>query len=141
MLTKAKDKLLFLAFCIEFKRFYDLYIDEYRTSFETFLPIQLDATCNGFQHMALLSNEDTLFQELNLTKTNNSDEAPNDLYSFLLHKLINTFKFNINKGEIIDEKLKVVLKDFMNLFEIEASLKKLLWLYPIMLLMDQWTSI
>ena len=56
LLTKAKDKLLFLAFCMEFKRFYNFYCDENTPYFETYLPIQLDATCNGFQHMALLSN-------------------------------------------------------------------------------------
>jgi DNA-directed RNA polymerase len=63
--------------------------------FQTLLPIKLDATCNGLQHMALLSNEQTLFKKLNLVskakgqKTNN--EPPSDFYNFLLHKLINLF--------------------------------------------------
>lgn len=47
---------------MEFKRFYNFYCDESLTHFETYLPIQLDATCDGFQHMALLSNEKTLFK-------------------------------------------------------------------------------
>lgn len=130
LLTKAKHKLLFLAFCIEFKRFYDFYIDENKTSFETSLPIQLDATCNGFQHMALLSNEDTLFQELNLTKTNNNDNTPNDLYSFLLHKLINTFKNKIKKGEIIDETTKGSFKRLYDFVWDRRFVKKAIMTLP-----------
>jgi len=71
--------------------------------FESFLPIQLDATCNGFQHMALLSNEDTLFKELNLSK-NTQDSDPKDFYNFLLHKSINVFQKKLENNELIDEK-------------------------------------
>ena len=62
LLSKANDKLLFLSFYMEYKRFYEFYNNENSIEFYTYLPIQLDATCNGFQHMALLSNEETLFQ-------------------------------------------------------------------------------
>ena len=75
---------------MEFKRFYDSYFDDDSVYFETYLPIQLDATCNGFQHMALLSNEKTLFKELNLSHLSKKgkDSIPNDFYSFLLHKVL-----------------------------------------------------
>ena len=62
LLLKAKDKLLFLSFCIEYKRFIEFFNNEDTKMFYIFLPIQLDATCNKFQHMALLSNEKTLFK-------------------------------------------------------------------------------
>ena len=47
--------------------------------------------------MALLSNEDTLFKELNLVSNTTgkaktkeiSNLTPSDFYNFLLHKLIN----------------------------------------------------
>jgi hypothetical protein len=84
LLEKAKDKLLFLAFCIEFKRFYEFYIDENQMTFSTYLPIQLDATCNGFQHMALLSNEESLFKELNLQVS--QKDGPKDFYNFLVQR-------------------------------------------------------
>ena len=66
LLNKAKDKLLFLAFCMEYKRYMEFLNNETAYEFHSYLPIQLDATCNGFQHLALLSNEETLFKELNL---------------------------------------------------------------------------
>ena len=99
LLEKATDKLLFLAFCIEFKRFYKFYTDENSLCFETYLPIQLDATCNGFQHMALLSNEVRLFKELNLVQLDKlgKDSIPNDFYSFLLHKVIKLWTEKVNE--------------------------------------------
>lgn len=78
--------------------------------FHTYLPIQLDATCNGFQHMALLSDEDTLFKELNIetTKENNIsnryDENPRDFYTFMLHKLYKLLADNVNNGIQDDSK-------------------------------------
>ena len=55
--------------------------------------------------MALLSNQDTLFKQLNLVSNKNNknkqDLVPSDFYNFLLHKLTNVFK---NKqGENIEE--------------------------------------
>lgn len=47
---------------MEFKRYDEYLKDENMYDFNTYLPIQLYATCNGFQHMALLSNETTLFK-------------------------------------------------------------------------------
>lgn len=122
LLEKAKDKLLFLSFCMEFKRFYDFYTDENSMEFYTYLPIQLDATCNGFQHMALLSNEETLFKELNITlysdkpsnKTN--DEQPNDFYNFLLHRLKALFEAKLDKGQVNDEKEKGGSYERLNCF-------------------------
>lgn len=108
LVSKAKDKLLFLSFCMEFKRYHEFLEDENQMEFYTYLPIQLDATCNGFQHMALLSNEDTLFKELNLVSSNdnkpraNIDTKPNDFYDFLLHKLLNFFSSKIDNNELID---------------------------------------
>lgn len=87
---------MFLAFCIEFKRFYNFYLDENKSKFETFLPLQLDATCNGFKHMALLSNKSDLFKQLNLISSDASSD-PNDFYNFLLYKVINICEQKKNK--------------------------------------------
>jgi DNA-directed RNA polymerase len=45
---------------MEYKRFVEFMDNENVMEFHTYLPVQLDATCNGFQHLALLSNETTL---------------------------------------------------------------------------------
>ncbi len=70
---------------MQFKRFYKLYYDESRTEFDTYLPVQLYATCKGSQGMALLSNDKTFFKQLNLT-VDNIDENTEaiDFYNFLL---------------------------------------------------------
>lgn len=108
LLSKAKDKLLFLSFCIEFKRFYKTF---YNTilKFHIHLPIQLNATCNGFQHMALLSNEGTLLKKLNLISSNKDKKDsynynPHDFYSFLLYKILDYLEDKLNKGEFNDKK-------------------------------------
>lgn len=100
LLNKAKDKLLFLAFCIEYKRYQQFINNENLYEFSNHLPVQLDATCNGFQHMALLSNEKQLFKVLNLVK-DDEDTKPKDFYNFLLHKLIILFDQKIESNENI----------------------------------------
>ena len=102
LLEKASDKLLFLAFCMEFKRFHNFISNESLEYFDSYLPIQLDASCNGFQHMALLSDKRSLFKELNLQDSapprSNKNKPVKDFYSFLLYRVINNCKNNIKKG-------------------------------------------
>ena len=105
LLSKASDKLLFLAFCFEYRRYNDFMANENIMEFHSYLPLHLDATCNGFQHMALLSNETTLFKELNLVKKgeNENDSDPSDFYNFLLHKVENVFTTKIENNELDDK--------------------------------------
>lgn len=51
----------------------------------------MDATCNGFKHLALLSNEAKLFIPLNLSSASKKDD-PKDFYTYMLNKLILLFK-------------------------------------------------
>lgn len=90
LLGKAKDKLLFLSFCIEYKKFSEFLNNDSMFEFSTYLPIQLDATCNVFQHLALFSRESSLYEVLNLTNIN---KTPNDFYILdFWHKLVNKVK-------------------------------------------------
>lgn len=80
---------------MEFKRFYDFYNNENAMRFHTYLPIQLDATCNGFKHMALLSNEEVLFEELNLVSKSGKDK-PGDFYRLNVFTTKSLFIYIIN---------------------------------------------
>ena len=53
LISKADDKFIFLAFCLEMRRFNPLWYIENIHEFKTYSPIQLDGTCYGFQHLAL----------------------------------------------------------------------------------------
>lgn len=65
------------------KRWDDFYNNQLIKTFRTYLPIKLDASCNGFQHLALLSDEVTIFEELNLSESEKGED-PKDFYSYIL---------------------------------------------------------
>lgn len=104
---------------MEYKRYIEFLNNEDSMTFSTYLPIQLDATCNGFQHLALLSNEKILFKELNLyVDINDKTPYPRDFYSFLIYKLT-----ILLEGKIKDMSVKDLSETDKLLFE---SYKRLL---------------
>jgi DNA-directed RNA polymerase len=68
--------------------------------FETRLPIQLDASCNGYQHISLLTSDSDLFKEVNLSDSTKED-IPKDFYSYLALKLKDYLK------ECLDNNLSI----------------------------------
>jgi DNA-directed RNA polymerase len=68
LLNKAENKILFLSFCFEFIKYIQA-LNNKEAFFVTNLPIQLDATCNGFQHLTLLVDDLALSKELNLNES------------------------------------------------------------------------
>ena len=63
------------------------------------MPIQLDGTCNGFQHLAMLSNETKLFEALNLSKASRKDD-PKDLYQVLVDQVNLRIELKLNDDSI-----------------------------------------
>jgi DNA-directed RNA polymerase len=84
------------------KRFDNFDKNPYLTEFKTYLPIQLDGTCNGFQHLALLSNESHLFDSLNLLKAN-KNEDPKDFYEHIVNHVIVHLENKKNSVKVKDE--------------------------------------
>lgn len=105
LVEKAKEKFLFVAFCVEYNRWLNCLNNPEVYEFETFFPIQLDATCNGFQHLALLSLDPSLGSELNLTESTWED-TPKDFYSFIITSLRDYFKTECNNPDISIENKK-----------------------------------
>lgn len=105
LIEKAEKKLLFITFCIEYNKYLDS-INNEKDYFETDLPIQLDATCNGYQHLSLLSLDRDLAKELNLTKSTPED-TPKDFYNFIAVKVVNYFKDRLNDKVLSDEEREV----------------------------------
>lgn len=119
----AENKFSFLAFCLEAKRFDNFYYSCNSSVFSTYLPIQLDASCNGFQHLALLSDEVGLFEELNLSE---SDE-PKDFYTFILNKVNTHLQAKLVKLEGED---KLCVIRLLNLSLKRSNLKQLIMTKP-----------
>ena len=117
--------MLFLAFCIEYKRYNDFLYDGNLIEFNTYLPIQLDATCNGFQHLSLLSQESKLYDELNLT---NTGKYPKDFYNFLLHKVQVYLKDKLDEN--ITEEGKGSITRLNNFIFTRSHVKKIIMTIP-----------
>lgn len=98
LISKAENKLLFISFCFEYNSFLKFVRQNTTDSFITHLPIQFDASCNGFQHLTLLIKDLTLYKELNLSESKWSD-MPKDFYSFVALKIKEYFiKESINNN-------------------------------------------
>src|SRR6266536_2091997 len=78
--------------------------------FHTYLLIQLDATCNGYKHLALLTHETKLFSKLNLDISTHDDD-PDDYYSYVANLNKEYIKSGIKKLPIeIADNLEILKK-------------------------------
>jgi len=92
LIKDADSNLLFIAFCFE----YIHYIESLKnndTYYLSHFPIQLDATCNGYQHLSLLTGNEPLAGQLNLISGDN-DTKPKDFDSFVGLKINDFLKKN-----------------------------------------------
>jgi len=131
LISKANNKFLFTAFCIEFKRWWCFYYESTENYFNTYLPVQLDASCNGFQHLVLLSGESKLRGELNLNSTDFS-KTPGDFYSYVLGLLQDYFNNSLKNDCLkIDEHEKKACYIRLSKFCSERSIvKKMIMTLP-----------
>lgn len=111
IVNKAENKTCFVSFCFEYRRFIDFMNDKEENVLYTYLPIQLDASCNGYQHLSLLIKETKLFNKLNLEESTHDDE-PNDFYTFILDKTNDYISNKINELNNLTDKAD---KDYLAL--------------------------
>jgi DNA-directed RNA polymerase len=129
LVKQANKKLLFLAFCMEYRKYINS-LNKGDKIFKTYLPIQLDATCNGFQHLSMLSNETKLFKELNLMKSSTSDN-PGDFYNYILHLLITNINHTIEcESTDMDEEKLDSYKRLSKFILTRSIIKKALMVIP-----------
>lgn len=88
---KADEPLMFLACALELKG----YLNNPK-EFVSRLPILLDATCNGLQHLSGMTCDIHLAQRVNITKSSIYDN-PRDIYSELLPAIEEKIKFLIQE--------------------------------------------
>jgi len=74
---EAKEPLLFLACVLELQGYY-----KEPSKFLSGLPIFLDATCNGLQHLSSMVKDEVLAKFVNLVRSTDSDK-PYDLYNIM----------------------------------------------------------
>ena len=101
LIMEAKSKLLFIAFCFEYQNYHNslLSSDSYYISH---FPIQLDATCNGYQHLSLITGDEPLASQLNLI-SGDKDTIPNDFYSFVAIKINDYLKFKLSEDKKLEK--------------------------------------
>nr|YP_009574413.1 hypothetical protein [Arthrobotrys musiformis]QBM31531.1 hypothetical protein [Arthrobotrys musiformis]QBM31681.1 hypothetical protein [Arthrobotrys musiformis] len=121
LISKAESKYMFIAFCFEYNRWLDCLENSDSAYFITYLPIQLDASCNGYQHISMLVKDIEMAEHLNLIKSDRS-EIPQDFYSFIASFLYEYFNINLKNNELEDEDRQSLER--LKVLEIQRSIIK-----------------
>jgi hypothetical protein len=90
LINKASKKLQFVAFCLSYRK----YKNDPNSTIN--LPIFLDATCSGVQHLAAMIQDVNIAKEVNLLESTDSKDVE-DIYSTVaqyINKTINQNKTN-----------------------------------------------
>ena len=128
LISQAENKLLFVAFCFEFRK-YNRALSEGAEYFMTNLPIQFDASCNGFQHLTLMIDEVSLSKELNLTSQKWS-ENPSDFYSFVALKIKDYFLKHLNENKNLSTEQAISYRKLYELNIHRSLIKKAVMTIP-----------
>ena len=128
LISQAENKLLFVAFCFEFKK-YNRALTEGEEYFITNLPVQFDASCNGFQHLTLMIDEVSLSKELNLTSQKWS-ENPSDFYSFVALKVKEYFLKQLNENKNLSKEQSISYSKLSELNIHRSLIKKAVMTIP-----------
>lgn len=90
----ADEPMQFLAFCLAYRQW------KQHPDVPIHLPVQIDGTCNGIQHIAALTGDPVLARAVNVLP--NVDGLPADIYSELAEAALTTLgRLPIPKGQAI----------------------------------------
>lgn len=92
---KGKEPFQCLAASLELRRYYNTTNKE---GFITHIPVYIDATCNGLQHLASMIGDVNLGRYVNLLKSSD-DNIPKDLYAKMVERI------NLDIKELADNDL------------------------------------
>ena len=129
LIKEAESKLLFIAFCFEYANYHNsLFSSE--SSYISYFPIQLDATCNGYQHLSLLIGDEPLAGKLNLI-SGDQFSIPEDFYSFVGLKLNDYLNSNLSltlnkKEEYLNSNKDLDTGEYKNYVKIIESCLRLI---------------
>lgn len=114
---KGKE-FLFIATCLEIARYWE-WIDSEKSGeeksgeeFESDLPVSIDGSCNGFQHIAALTRNSTLAKQTNVFE--NNQNRPSDFYQHISTLVISVLNINyheFHKQTFANEPEKRQLRD------------------------------
>lgn len=96
MVDNAENKTCFISFCLEYIQFVKFMYSIDKLIFSTYLPIQLDVSCNGYQHLTLLTKKTKILSELNLDSSTHDDD-PGDFYSYISDLCREYIEYTIEK--------------------------------------------
>jgi len=113
---------------MEYSRFKESFNNIESSYFTTYLPIQLDASCNGYQHLSLLISDNNMAKELNLAKSSHND-SPKDYYQFLLTALLNLFKNKLSCTKLSKEDKKCYER-LNDVIIVRSTIKKAIMTIP-----------
>jgi DNA-directed RNA polymerase len=88
--TEAKKPFQFLAWCIEYQGYKTNGINHI-----SHLPISIDATCSGSQHLAMLMQDKQLAKQVNLT-----NNTIHDYYDYILKHVIKLIEIDFNNEDL-----------------------------------------
>lgn len=100
LILKAKSPFLFSAFCLEMRK-----LNKDR-SVEIKMPIFLDATCSGIQHLSGMVRDLELGTQVNLVYNQTKNNKVEDIYQFLadpINKAINEYGHKFTEYKALSE--------------------------------------
>lgn len=128
LISEAESKFMFIAFLFEFNRWLNSLNDSDNPYFITYLPIQLDASCNGYQHITMMVKDFDLAEKLNLTRSS-KNEPPKDFYS-QVGSFLNEYFTNKIKSKDLSDRERESYERLANLHITRNIIKKAVMTIP-----------